>query len=131
VELLLSGEVDMAAVWVTRIQDPIDKGAPIAFTWNQHLLAQDIVAVPKGSKHVEAAMRFIDFRIRPDIQAALSNLVPIGPSSRDAEPLIQPGRRRFMPTSRENLPLGHFRDPQYWIQNLQAIDDKVRPLLGP
>jgi putative spermidine/putrescine transport system substrate-binding protein len=131
VELLLSGEVDLAAVWVTRIQDPIDKGAPIAFTWNQHLLAQDIVAVPKGSKHVEAAMRFIDFRVRPDIQAALSNLVPIGPSSRDAEPLIQPGRRRFMPTSRENLPLGHFRDPQYWIQNLQAIDDKVRPLLGP
>jgi putative spermidine/putrescine transport system substrate-binding protein len=130
-ELLLSGEADMAAVWVTRVQDPIEKGAPINFTWNQHLLAQDIVAIPRGSKHVQAAMRFIDFRIRPDIQAALSNLLPIGPSSRDAEPLIRAEGRRFMPTSRQNLPLGHFRDPQYWIQHLQAIDASVRPLLGP
>jgi putative spermidine/putrescine transport system substrate-binding protein len=130
-ELLLSGEVDLAAVWVTRVQDPIDKGAPISFTWNQHLLAQDIVAIPKGSKHVQAAMRFIDFRIRPDVQAALTNQVPIGPSSRDAEALVRPDRRRFMPTSRENLPLGHFRNPEYWIQHLQDIDARVRPLLGP
>lgn len=130
-ELLLSGEVDLAAVWVTRVQDPIDKGAPINFTWNQHLLAQDIVAIPRGSKHVQAAMRFIDFRIRPDIQAALTNLVPIGPSSRDAEALVHPDRRRFMPTSRENLTLGHFRNPEYWIKNLQTIDARVRPLLGP
>jgi hypothetical protein len=36
-----------------------------------------------------------------------------------------------MPTSRENLPLGHFRNPEYWIQHLQAIDALVRPLLGP
>jgi putative spermidine/putrescine transport system substrate-binding protein len=130
VEMLLSGEVDMAAVWVTRIQDLIEKGAPINFTWNQHLMAQDIVAIPKGSKRVLAAMRFINFRIRPDIQAALSNMVPIGPSSKEAEPLIRPEKRRFMPTSQVNLPLGHFRDPKVWIQNHKAIDVRVRPLLG-
>lgn len=131
VALLLSREVDLAAVWVTRIQDPFEQGAPIDFTWNQQLIAQDIVAIPKGSKHVPAAMQFINFRIRPDIQAALSNLVAIGPSSTDAEPLIRADKRRFMPTSQQNLPLGHFRDPQYWIQHLQAIDAQIRPLVGP
>jgi len=88
------------------------------------------VAIPRGSKKVAAAMRFINFRIRPDIQAALSNLVPIGPSSKDAEPLVRAEKRRFMPTSRENLPLGHFRDPKVWIQSHKAIDARVRPLLG-
>jgi putative spermidine/putrescine transport system substrate-binding protein len=131
VELLLSGEVDLAAVWVTRIQDPMAQGAALSFTWDQHLLAQDIIAIPRGSKHVQAAMRFIDFRIRPDIQAALSNLLPIGPSSRDAVPLVQADRRRFLPTSPENLRLGHFRDPEYWITHIQAMDARVRPLLGP
>jgi putative spermidine/putrescine transport system substrate-binding protein len=130
VEMLLSGEVDMAAVWVTRVQDPIEKGAPIGFTWNEHLMAQDIVAIPKGSKRVAGAMQFINFRIRPDIQAQLSNLVPIGPSSKDAEPLVRPEKRRFMPTSRENLPIGHFRDPKYWIANHKAIDARIRRLLG-
>jgi spermidine/putrescine-binding protein len=89
------------------------------------------VAIPRGSKHVAAATQFIDFRIRPDIQAQLSNLLPIGPSSRDAEPLIKSERRRFMPTSRENLALGHFRDPEYWIQHHKEIDAQVRPMLGP
>jgi len=129
-EMLLSGEVDLAAVWVTRVQDPIEKGAPLSFTWNQHLMAQDIVAIPKGSQRVAAAMQFINFRIRPDMQAALSNLIPIGPSTTDAEALIRPEKQRFMPTSRQNLPLGHFRDPRFWIENHKAIDARIRRQLG-
>ena len=100
VELLLSGEVDMAAVWVTRIIEPIENGEPLDFTWNQHLLAQDIVAIPKGAPHIDAAMQFINFRIRPDIQAEIANLLPIGPSTTAAEELINPDRRRFLPDIR-------------------------------
>jgi putative spermidine/putrescine transport system substrate-binding protein len=130
VELLLSGEVDMAAVWVTRIIEPIESGAPLDFTWNQHLLAQDIVAIPKGAPNKDAAMQFINFRIRPDIQAAIANLLPIGPSTTEADELIDPDRQRFLPTSEENLPLGHFRDPAYWIQHHAEIDAEIRNLLG-
>ena len=93
-------------------------------------MAQDIVAIPKGSQRVAAAMQFINFRIRPDMQAALSNLIPIGPSTTDAEALIRPEKQRFMPTSRQNLPLGHFRDPRFWIENHKAIDARIRRQLG-
>ena len=132
IQLLLSGEVDMAAVWVTRVVRQLeeDAEAPLDFTWNQHLMAQDVLAIPKGSKRVAAAQRYINFRLRPDVQGIMLNLAPIGPSSSLAQKYVEKGRERFNPTSEVNLPLGHFRDPAYWLENLKKIDARVSEVLG-
>ncbi len=132
IQLLLSGEVDMAAVWVTRVVRQLeeDAEAPLDFTWNQHLMAQDVLAIPKGSKHVVAAQRYINFRLRSDVQGIMLNLAPIGPANSRAQKYVKKGRERFNPTSEVNLPLGHFRDPSYWLENLKKIDAKVSEILG-
>jgi putative spermidine/putrescine transport system substrate-binding protein len=129
-QLLLANEVDMAGVWFTRVVDPLQQGAPIDFSWNQHLMRMDILGIPKGSQHVDAANRFISVINRPDMQAAMSNIDPIGPANVNAIPLIQQDRLRFMPTSPDNLKVGLLSNPDFWIQNFKPIDDQVRSILG-
>jgi putative spermidine/putrescine transport system substrate-binding protein len=130
IELLLTGEVDLAAVWATRVVAPVTEGAPIDFTWNQHLMSGDILGIPKGSKHVDAAMQWIDFRIKPEQQGALANLVPTAPSSPDAYQFVDEAQLRFLPTATGNIELGHLRDPKAWNPDFEAIDERIRQVIG-
>jgi putative spermidine/putrescine transport system substrate-binding protein len=130
IELLLTGEVDLAAVWATRVVAPVTQGAPIDFTWNQHLMSGDILGIPKGSKHVDAAMQWIDFRIKPEQQGALANLVPTAPSSPDAYQFVDKAQLRFLPTAPGNIELGHLRDPKAWNPDFEAIDKRIRQVIG-
>ena len=134
-DLLLNGEVDMAAIWVSRISNyyqtlgSVDDST-IDFTWNQHLTAQDIIAIPKGAPDLEAAQYYINFRLRPEVQGLMLNTGTSGPSNALAQPYIQKDRQIWNPLSDQNEPLGHFRDPEQWIGKLSDIDARVTELLG-
>jgi spermidine/putrescine-binding protein len=54
-DLLVSNEVDFGAVTGGPIQKTIDMREPIDFTFNQALVGNDYLVIPRGSKQVEAA----------------------------------------------------------------------------
>jgi putative spermidine/putrescine transport system substrate-binding protein len=68
-QLLKDGEVDMMAIWGSRVEAAVESGAPVSFTFNHSIINYNCFAVPKGSAHKELAMRIIAAVLTPEIQA--------------------------------------------------------------
>jgi spermidine/putrescine-binding protein len=91
---LLNGDVDIGLVW----------GGEAAILWNEnqkfhyllpaegaHLFV-DILAIPKRAKNVEAAHRFIDYLLRPEVSVLISEEFPYTNPNREARKLLTPAQ---------------------------------------
>lgn len=63
-------EADFSYSYYNRVKAFQDNGTPLDFSFEQTNNALDFFAVPRGSKNKEAAMRFIEFALRPEQQKA-------------------------------------------------------------
>jgi putative spermidine/putrescine transport system substrate-binding protein len=77
-QLLAQGELDVATAAVGNTVNAIRDGAPVAIEWNQGLAYYDAWVIPKGAPHPENALRFIEFCMRPEVQAEFSVAYPGG-----------------------------------------------------
>ena len=57
---------------------------------NGAILFFDNLAIPKGAKHVQNAYAFINYFLRPEISAELSNYLSYPVANKDSKPLIKP-----------------------------------------
>lgn len=67
---VVSNEADFSYSYFNRVKAAEAAGANLGFSFAQTVNSLDYFAVPKGSPNKEAAMRFIDFCLRPDRQVA-------------------------------------------------------------
>jgi putative spermidine/putrescine transport system substrate-binding protein len=121
IDLLVSNEVDFGCIGAGPVHAAMEAGEPIGFTWNQILGIGDRLIIPKGSKHVEAAMKFISHCMEPEIQAAFSNHYLIGPTNLKAFNFISEQRQTVLPTSPKINPLRIVVDDAYWAEHEQEI----------
>lgn len=89
---LLNGDVDIGLVW----------GGEGAILWNenkkfQYLLPAegahlfvDILAIPKRAKNVEAAHKFLDYILRPEVSVEISGEFPYTNPNAEARKLLTP-----------------------------------------
>ncbi len=68
VNSVVQGEADFSYSYFNRVKAAQKAGAALDFSFQQTVNSLDYFAVPKGSPNKEAAMRFIDFCLRPDRQ---------------------------------------------------------------
>lgn len=129
-QLLLSGEVDIAGVWLSRVFGPISEGAPIGMTWNENIFRIAGFSPVKGSQNLDCVMQYLDFRTRPEIQALISNVAAIAYTNPDTAQYITPDRVSQLPSSPENIELQHLSDGQFWFENESQINDRLTDLLG-
>ncbi|RVD37475.1 ABC transporter substrate-binding protein [Mesorhizobium sp. M4A.F.Ca.ET.020.02.1.1] len=81
-QILKDKEVDMMAIWGSRVASVIKDGAPVEFTYEDGLLGYGCMAILKGSKNVAAAQKFIAGVASPEIQARIPEMMPYyGPSN--------------------------------------------------
>ena len=102
-QMLVDGELPVAAAYSSRIQKLIDEGVPVGYEWNEGEMADDSYAVLKGAKNATNAMKFIAFACRPEIQAAFAEKYPYGPSNLLATELVKPETRKNLNTAPENF----------------------------
>jgi spermidine/putrescine-binding protein len=89
---LLNGDVDLGLVW----------SGEAAILWNEnnkfhyvlpaegaHMFV-DVLAIPKGSGNPDAAHRFIDYILRPDVSALISEGFPYTNPNGEARKLLKP-----------------------------------------
>ncbi|MEM5365167.1 ABC transporter substrate-binding protein [Paraburkholderia azotifigens] len=116
-QLLKDGEADMVEIWASRIVPLINDGAPVAFTYNQALLAYSCMVIPKGAKHPQAAQRVLAKVVSVPVQANLIDVMPYyGPVNE------QVFRQRSFPASTlantNSAPANRAKqvllDPTYW-----------------
>ena len=125
-QLAKNQEVDMEAVWVSRIVAAIKDGAPFDYTYNQAVMDVECLVVPKGSKHKELAMKVINDFVKPDFQADLPKYIPYGPMNQKAYDTgkITPEMIKSSVTAPDNLKLQVIMDKPWWAANGQAAQER-------
>ena len=89
---LLNGDVDLGLVW----------GGEAAILWNEnkkfkyvlpvegaHLFV-DVLAIPRRAKNTEAAHKFLDYILRPDVSVLISEEFPYTNPNGEARKLLKP-----------------------------------------
>jgi putative spermidine/putrescine transport system substrate-binding protein len=105
IDLITSNEVDTGAITGGPTQNAIETGAAVDFTWNQALLAKDFLVIPRGSKQVEASMKFLSHCMDPEFQGAFSTYYYMGPSNTKAFDFMPKGREDVLCTGPKVRPL--------------------------
>lgn len=122
-QLLQSGEVDICPTFNARAQTATDAGAPVAINWNGGFYSLSGWAIPKGAPKGDLARQFVSFCARPDRQAAVTRLLPNGPSNPEAYKFIDKAVAEKLPTFPENLRQTARIDDAFWGKN-KAMSDR-------
>jgi len=120
VQLLTDGEVTMGMSWNNRIVTAKEEGAAEDIMWDQHIMMADYVMIPKGSKQVAEAMKFIGWITSADHAADLSKYVASGPGNELAIPKTDPKYAADIPTA--HLDGAIPQDDVYWGENYDKLD---------
>ncbi|CAN5535468.1 ABC transporter substrate-binding protein [soil metagenome] len=120
IELVAAGQVGMATVWNSRI-DQLDLGAQVRILWYQGMLSADAWVIPLGAENTDVAMDFISFATRAIPSANFSRVAPYGPVNRDAFELLRRDRVDILPSSPANKPLQFVKNWEYWAENRDEL----------
>ncbi|SMG26394.1 ABC transporter substrate-binding protein [Paraburkholderia susongensis] len=122
-QLLISGEVDVSAIWNGRVYQPKLQGAPVDYHFNQAIFVSDAWAVPKGAPNRKESMQLIAQELSAPTQAAFARLLPYGPVNRDAMAMLSPEVQAVLPSSPANFGKGTMLNLEYWADNGQNVAD--------
>lgn len=119
---LKSGEVDLMPAFHASALSAISMGAPVAFSWDQHIYGYDSLTIIKDAPHADACREFIKFALAPERQKLL---VPwgIGPTQ---QAVLEPGYldakfAQLIPTYPGNLEKGIRSNGLYWAKHQNAV----------
>lgn len=90
---LLNGDVDLGVVWSGEAAILL-REQPKKFTYvlpkeGAHMFI-DSLAIPKGAKHVDNALKFIDYCLRPEVSVKISKEFPYTNPNVEARKLLKP-----------------------------------------
>jgi putative spermidine/putrescine transport system substrate-binding protein len=131
-QLLKDGEVDMEAIWGSRIAGVIADGAPVKFTYQDGVIGFGCVAILKGSKHVAAAQKFIANVVSPELQARIPTMMGYyGPTNQKAFEVgkFPPEVLAQSNASPENVAKQMFMQPAWWVDNVKKVQEDYRALI--
>jgi putative spermidine/putrescine transport system substrate-binding protein len=123
-ELLERKEVVLGGIWNGRVQDLIDKGAPLAIEWNQAKRLRQFYSIVKGAPNRANAARFLDFALQPKVQAELTRYVAYGPANRQAHQYVRPEDARKLPSTPAHFAAGFDQDGVWWSENLEKVNER-------
>jgi len=114
-QLLASGEVVMTTAWNGRIFDAAkNEHKNFKIVWDAQVPDYDFWVIPKGSKHVEDAYKYIAFASDANNMKNQSKYISYGPTNVDAIPKIAPDVLADLPTAPENTKTELVQDYFFW-----------------
>jgi len=125
-QLLKDGEVDMMAIWSSRIAAVLDDGAPATFTYQDAILGYGCLAILKGSRHAASAQKLIAGAVSPEIQARIPEMMSYsGPVNARAFTVkaFSPETLRASNMSPENVKTQIFLNASWWRDNHQEVNE--------
>lgn len=125
-QLIKDGEVDIMAIWGSRVASVIADGAPVSFTYQDAILGYGCLAILKGSKNVDAAQKFIAGVVSAEVQARIPEMMPYyGPTNSIAFKVgkFSPDVLAKSNMSPENVKKQTFLDANWWRDNNQLVSE--------
>lgn len=121
-QMLSDKEVVLGSIWNGRLQTIIDRGAPLSFDWNEHMIQVQALAVFKGSPNAANAQKLIDFMMQPEVQAKYSTDLRYGPTNQKAFDRLPAEQVSRMPGSPQSRRVGFMRDVGWWESNRDRVN---------
>jgi putative spermidine/putrescine transport system substrate-binding protein len=131
-QLIKDGEVDMLAIWGSRVANVIADGAPVTFTYQDAVRGFGCVAILKGSKKPAAAQKFVAGVISPEVQARIPSMMGYyGPANQkafevgnfSAEILAQSN------ASPKNVAKQVSMQPLWWTEHMQDVAEDYKNMM--
>lgn len=120
ITLVQTKDIVFSYAYAGRVAAGNASGLPIAFASGQPLINPSYIAMVKGSRRRDAAMRLLDYFMRPDLQAAYCNALPgNGPIARGAIPLLNGKAKAMLPD---------FDNPQTAVTDVVWWADQYAPV---
>jgi putative spermidine/putrescine transport system substrate-binding protein len=129
VQALGSGEVVMALGWNGRFQSGIDDGLDIEIAWNESVAQAGYFMIPTGASHMAQAIEFLNYIVRPDVQARLSERIAYGPITPASMQYIDDARAARLPSTPERLENAVFMDIAWWSERATQTSEAYTAML--
>lgn len=110
-QMLLDKEVVLATGWNGRFFDLMQKNAPIGLDWTEGALKQGTFVIPRGTKDLYWAQRFLALMADPKDEAIYANALGYPGLHPDSIKFTDPKVLPFLPNAPENL------SKQFWISD--------------
>lgn len=132
-QLIKDKEVDMMAIWGSRVANVIKDGGPVNFTYQDAILGYGCLAILKGSSNVQAAQKFIAGVVSPEIQARIPEMMPYyGPTNSLAFEVktFAPDVLAKSNMSPENIKKQTFLNANWWRDNNALVREDYSLLMS-
>jgi putative spermidine/putrescine transport system substrate-binding protein len=120
VSLLVDGRAVAGLLGNGRAQAAIDQGAPLETVWHDARRTFDMWYVLRGAPNRDAAMQFMAFAQRPEVQASFSAMTGLSPVSAAAYDRLGEAIKRKLTTYPANFAGTFANDESWWVANRDA-----------
>nr|WP_294865201.1 ABC transporter substrate-binding protein [uncultured Pseudogulbenkiania sp.] len=131
-QLLKDGEVDMIAIWGSRMASVLKEGGNAAFTYKQGLLSYSCFAIPKGAAHAASAQKMIAAMVSPELQAnipgAMGNYGPVNAKAYQVK-AFDAALLNNANSSPENIKQQVLMSPKWWGGNMVGVHERFNAWL--
>jgi putative spermidine/putrescine transport system substrate-binding protein len=128
--LVQQKEIDMAFMPGGRLLNTIAAGSNWQLSWQDAVSDVAYWAVAKNAPHKATAMKFINCAIQAAHQAALSKIIPYGPTNSKAIRLLDPSLASKLSTYPANAKQGVTLNAAWWAKNINAVQPRWDALLA-
>ncbi|RAR57508.1 putative spermidine/putrescine transport system substrate-binding protein [Paraburkholderia unamae] len=123
-QFLVSGDVAMSTVFSGRIITAQKAGQPLDLVWNGAISDYDYWVIPKGSAMKDDALKFINYSIGADQQAAFLSKQPGGPANAQTLAKMSPAQLKNLPNTPEHAKVGVVNDREFWDEHGDDLDQR-------
>jgi putative spermidine/putrescine transport system substrate-binding protein len=131
---IISGDAALAEVYGNSAMN-INRKEHTNFvaSFQDQILHIDYYAIVKGTPHLAAAEKLMDYYSQTEPEAKFLQLTGAGVPNRDALPIVQkadPTLAAVLSTTPEHLAMSLPSDPQFWLENYDAINQRFTAWLA-
>ena len=121
---LAAGDVTLTSAYNGRITAANKEGRNFKIGWDGQIYFIDSWIIVKGSSNMDKAYGFIQLASQPQTQANLAAEIPYGPTHVKAAEFSTPEVLAGLPTSPANLKNALGSDTQFWVENIEALNER-------
>jgi putative spermidine/putrescine transport system substrate-binding protein len=132
-QLLKDGEVDMIAIWASRIPALIADGVQVSYTYEQGIMAMSCLAIVKGSKHIATAQKMIAIAVSSAQQISIPvQWLMYGPTNRKAFDQMKYSADVLARTNSApaNAARQSLLSAPWWAKNAAAVEQRFKTLIS-
>lgn len=124
ISLIQNNEVDFTYTYSGRVLTAQRSGISVDFSFDQTLNSMQYLAVPKGSKQKDAAMRLLAYSLKPDRQAEFCDILAYIPSTNAAFGLLKPETRKLLPDLKS--PRNAIVNDEWWADRFAELEKRFK-----